>query len=139
MVKKVKNFVEIYNKNISWNKDILNNIDINFFIKNEETKRIIEEYLPIKTIESENYDLENAILFDLSYMPGILELQAYSYNTHGTTYFWIYPEETEEQYKSKKINIINEVLDNIINKRLETLQEISSSLENVIKLKKGLH
>ena len=138
MVKKVKNFVEIYNKNISWNKDILNNIDINFFIKNEETKKIIEEYLPIKTIDSENYDLENAILYDLSYRPGILELQAYSYNTHSTTYFWVYPEETEEQYKSKKINIINEVLDNIINKRLGTLKEISSSLENVIKLKNAL-
>ncbi len=137
MKKDIKNFVETYNKNMSWNKDILNNIDIDFFNKNEETKKIIEEYLPIKTIESERYDLENAKLYNLSYIPGILELQAYSYN-NGTTYFWVYPEETEEQYKSRIINIINGVLDNIINKRIETLKEISSSLENVIKLKNAL-
>ena len=82
MKKDIKNFVETYNKNMSWNKDILNNIDIDFFNKNEETKKIIEEYLPIKTIESERYDLENAKLYNLSYIPGILELQAYSYRVN---------------------------------------------------------
>lgn len=136
MKEEVKNFVEIYNRNMSWNKDILNSMNIDYINKYEYTKNFVEDKLTTETITADDYDLEHAEVY--SYDDGTLELQVYSYKSYHGVYLWANPNENEDTYKHKKITWIVENLDKSINEKKEEINKLSSILENEIELRNML-
>jgi hypothetical protein len=136
MKEEVKNFVELYNRNMSWNKDILNSMNIDYINKYEYTKDFVKDKLTTETITADDYDLEHAEVY--SYDDGLLELQVYSYESYHGVYFWANPNEDEDAYKNKKITWIVENLDKSINEKKEELNKLSSILENEIELRNML-
>lgn len=105
MEEKVKTFVEEYNKRMDWNKDIIGRFGKEFVPV--RTKDFIKEYLSTKKIDEEGYDLENAKLYTYEH-DGVQEMQVFSNTTYGTVYFWVKPNETEEEYKERKTNRVRE-------------------------------
>ena len=136
MKEEVKNFVELYNRNMSWNKDILNGMNINYINKYEYTKNFVEDKLTTETISADDYDLEHAEVY--SYDNGTLELQVYSYKSYHGVYFWTNQNDNEDTYKNKRITWIIENLDKSINEKKEELNKLSSILENEIELRNML-
>ena len=59
MKSNIKNFVEEYNKRMSWNADIIKQIG-----KENISVKVIDDYLSTELITEENYDLENASLYE---------------------------------------------------------------------------
>lgn len=130
----IKNFVIEYNKRISWNKDILKRIG-----KKNIPQYIIDEYLQTNTPDEDKYDLENASLYE--YGPedtwtGTLELQAFSNERLCTTYFWVKSNESEEEYKAKKIESIKEKMNKKLDELYEKIKELTSEFKEYNKLKK---
>lgn len=114
--KKIAEFVECYNKCMDWNQDLLNGLNLDIF----HSKDFIDEYLTTEKIDESWVDLEHAKVFTYE-DTGRLEMQAYNYKTYGTSYFWTFPDYTEESYKEKKLKKINEFLD-------EHLAELESKI-----------
>ena len=114
MTKDVKNFVELYNRRSDWDTELIDLLDRKYVMSNKYLKGIILDYLHEGKITPENCDLKNAKVY--SYNPSdnfrhmvCLELQAYSYDRYHETYFWVYPDDTEESYKEYKLNYIKDV------------------------------
>lgn len=99
MENKIKTFVEEYNKRMDWNRDILDKFG-NEYVP-VHTQIFIKDNLPTDKITEEGFDLENAkmYVYDDS---GIQEMQAFNNSTYGTTYFWLRPDEGEDEYKRRK-------------------------------------
>jgi len=101
--------IKQYNRCIDWNIDIRNKLTIDSFLAVDITKEIIEDYLSTKKINPKDYDYNTIESFKLE-KADKYELQIYSNITYNTTYFWVCPNETEEEYKTKTIHCINNVL-----------------------------
>lgn len=132
----VKNFVELYNRHMSWNKDILDSMNMDYINKYEYTKDFVDDKLNTEIITPDDYDLEHAEVW--RYDDGLLELQVYSYKSYHDVYFWANPNDNEDTYKHKKIVKITESLNESINKKKEELNKLSSILENEIELRNML-
>lgn len=128
--KQIANFVENYNKCMDWNRDILDKF--NFDIK--YAKDFVKNYLTTDKIDKDSYDLEHAEVYTYGDL-GMLELQAYSYKTLGTSYFWIFPDYTEQSYKEKKLNAINESLIEHLSKLTEKINELTLEKDEFLKIK----
>lgn len=118
MKQEIKDFVEGYNKTMDFNKEILESFGKGYVPS--YTKNFIKDYLSTDKITEDGYDLENAKLY-LYEQTGVQELQAFSNKKYGTMYFWLKPDETEEEYKKRKI-------DSIGKHALERLKEISMEM-----------
>lgn len=118
--KQIADFVESYNKCMDWNRDILGKF--NFDIK--YAKDFVEDYLTTGKIDKDSYDLEHAKVYTYE-NTGRLELQAYSYKSYGTHYFWTFPNYTEQSYKEEKLNNIKKYVD-------KHLHELTSSIEGLL-------
>ena len=134
MKSSIKNFVEEYNKRISWNADIIKQLG-----KKNIPAKLINDYLSTKLIDEKNYDLENASLYE--YGPdepwaGTLELQVFSNESYSTVYFWVKPTKLEDEYKSEKIEIIKKVMNEKINELYEKIKGLTSDYKHYNKLKK---
>ncbi len=134
MKSKIKNFVEEYNKRMSWNRDIIKQLG-----KKNIPDKIIDDYLSTELIDKENYDLENASLYE--YGPddpwaGTLELQAFSNESYRTVYFWVRPIQSEDEYKSEKIELIKKKMNEKIDELYEKIKEFTSEFKHYNKLKK---
>lgn len=134
MKSNIKNFVEEYNKRMSWNADIIKQLGK----KNIPTK-IIDDYLSTELIDEENYDLENASLYE--YGPddvwaGRRELQVFSNKSYRTVYFWVKPIQSEDEYKSEKIKYIKEVMNEKLDELYEKIKGLTSDYKHYNKLKK---
>ena len=132
----IKKFVIEYNKRISWNKDI-----INMFGRKNIPKAIIDEHLSTNRISKEKYDLDKASIYE--YGPedswaGRLELQAYNYETYHFTYFWVDPNDTEEEYKNKKIGIIKKKVDEEYNELSKQMRSLNAKFKVYDNLHKKL-
>ena len=120
MDERVEKFVEIYNKVMDWNKDILDVIMGAFNTVPKYTKDFIDDYLPTEKINGERFDLEHAKLFEFERdVDGeeVYELQAFNNESYGTSYFWVFPNEDEQRYKTRKL----EQLDNHMYKKISDL------------------
>jgi len=134
MKSNIKNFVEEYNKRMSWNADIIKQLG-----KKNIPAKIINDYLSTELINGENYDLENASLYE--YGPddawaGTLELQLFSNKSYRTVYFWVRPIQSENEYKSEKIEIIKKQMNEKIDELYEKIKELTSEFKHYNKLKK---
>lgn len=134
MKSNIKNFVEEYNKRMSWNADIIKQLG-----KKNIPPKIIDDYLSTELIDEENYDLENASLYE--YGPddacaGTFELQVFSNKSYGTVYFWVKPIQSEDEYKSERIKIIKETMNEKIGELYEKIKGLTSDYKHYNKLKK---
>ena len=134
MKSNIKKFVEEYNKRMSWNADIIKQLG-----KKNIPANIIDDYLSTELINEENYDLENAALYE--YGPddtwaGTLELQAFSNKTYGTVYFWVKPIQSEDEYKSERIELIKKKMNEKLDELYEKIKGLNSELKHYNKLKK---
>ena len=134
MTENVKNFVEEYNKRMSWNRDIIKNLKIKYNKLNKNLQRFVDENLATKDITEEGFDLEHAKVY--SYDDGTLEMQAFNNETYGTTYFWVKPVENEETYKKNRISQIIKELDKEINDKEIKLKDILSGYKSLVKFRK---
>ena len=131
--KQIAYFVENYNKCMDWNKDILDKF--NFDIK--YAKDFVEDYLTTDKIDKDSYDLEHAKVYTYE-DKGMLELQAYSYKTWGTNYFWTFPNYTEQSYKEKKLNDINRYLIGHLYELTEKINELTLEKDEFLKIKDSI-
>lgn len=129
MEKKVKDFVRLYNRNIEWNKDIFSELELKYILKSEYVK-VISDYISFKKITKRVCDIEHAKVYEYE-GSGTLEMQAFSYETYGTRYFWTHPNLDEDAYKKKKIKDITEVLTKHRKDAVKRMQEASSELEEI--------
>lgn len=136
MKSNIKNFVEEYNKRMSWNRDIIKQ-----FGKKNIPAEIIDDYLSTELLNEENYDLENAALYEYGKndaWAGTLELQAFSKESYRTVYFWVRPIQSEDEYKSEKIKYIKESIIKKIDELTEKLNELMPKLKQYNKLQQML-
>lgn len=136
MKEEIKNFVEKYNKNMQWNKEV---------IKSLGTKNIphdiIENYLSTDIITEDGYDLENARLYEYGKddnWAGTLELQAFSNTTYRTVYFWIHKDYTEEEYKANRIEAVKKEMNKKLDELFEQIKDLTSTFKQYNKLKKQI-
>ena len=128
MKEEVKNFVEKYNNNMDWNKEILESGSLDFVQVHEHTKALAEEYLPTEKINEEDYDLENAKVYTYE-DTGTLELQVFSNKIFHGVYFWVKPYSKDEYissrltYIKKELNTKIEVLKREIDERQIKLEQ----------------
>lgn len=134
MKSNIKNFVEEYNKRMSWNADIIKQLG-----KKNIPPKIIDDYLSTELIDEENYDLEDASLYEYGPdepMAGTFELQVFSNKSYGTVYFWVKPIQSEDEYKSEKIKYIKEVMNEKLDELYKKIKGLTSDYKHYNKLKK---
>lgn len=132
MEKKVKDFVQKYNKCIDWNKDIFSELERKYILKSEYVK-VIRDYISFKKVTKRVCDLERAAVYEYE-DSGMLEMQAWCYDTYGTRYYWLHPNLDEKAYKRKKIKDITKVLTKHRKNAVKRMQEASSELEEINKV-----
>ena len=116
-----------------WNKDIINKLG-----EKNIPQDIIDKYLETDFIDEENYDLENATLYEYGEGDswcGTLELQAYSNERCRGIYFWVKSSDTEETYKDKKIAKIKTEVEKKCNELYEKINSLTSEFKQYSEFK----
>lgn len=118
----LQEFIEAYNRNIDWNKDIL--MSINPEIReNQYVKSIIDGYLSTEKINDETCDLySNFEIFECD--NNVKELQIYSFITYCTMFYKVNPEIDEKTYKKEKVNLLMTNLSGYINSTNDIISEL---------------
>jgi len=119
----LEEFAEKYNRAMDWNRDILKTLDNNITSGSKYMQHIIVDYLYTDKITPETCDFSNYEIFDLNtkyFGKEKKELKIYNYKSYDFTYYYLVPDETEEEYKSRKIDYI---VNTVIKHRLEELEE----------------
>ena len=132
----LQEFIEAYNRNIDWNRDILMSIKPEIR-ENQYVKNIIDGYFPTEKINDKICDLNGHFeIFD--YDDNRKELQIYSFITYFTMYYKVNPEIDEKTYKKEKVNILmaklsgyKDIINDIISD-LEKKRTMLKELENDI-------
>lgn len=128
MKEEVKNFVEKYNNNMDWNKEILESGSLDFVQVHEHAKALAEEYLSTEKINEEDYDLENAKVYTYE-EDGTLELQVFSNKIYHGVYFWVKPYYSKEEYISSRLAYIKKELNIKIEVLKKEIEEREIKLE----------
>lgn len=106
----LETFVAEYNKRVDYNFEILKELGFATlcdFHKNEHIRKIVDDYMSFDKITKEDYDYESAEIYEYDEKgKQVFELQIFNKNECGRTYFWVKPDETEKEYKRKKIEAI---------------------------------
>ncbi len=136
MEKKIKTFVEEYNKRMDWNGDILSKFGKEYVPVH--TQAFIKDYLPTDKITEEGFDLGNAkvYVYDDS---EIQELQAFNNSTYRTTYFWLKLAEGEDEYKRRKEDDIRNSATDRLNEIEANIAELTAKKTEFNKILKGLN
>lgn len=134
----IETFIQEYNKRVDWNLEILNKYNINLSNDNSANE-IIKDYISLTKINHEDYDIDNAELYEYPIKNGkqTFELQAYSLTDYGHEYFWVRFGEEEDEYKENKINTIKKELTssyNEVRNKLLILENEKNELGSVLEL-----
>lgn len=135
----IETFIQEFNKRVDWDLEILNKYNINLDNDNS-ANAIIEHYLCFTKINSEDYDIDNAELYECPMENGkhTFELQAYSFINQCNIYFWVrFVEEEEDEYKAGRINEIKKELTrryNEVRNKLLMLNNEKNELDCALKL-----
>jgi hypothetical protein len=106
MKEEVKKFVEAYNRQVEWNRDILKG-GVNLDDFEPETKYVIQHFLATNIITEKDWDLDNAkVLYYDKLRPIKSELQVDRNKSACTYYFWCVEDMTEEEYKAERVRAI---------------------------------
>lgn len=118
----IQEFIEAYNRNIDWNRDIL--MSINPEIReNQYVKNIIDGYLSTEKINDETCDLySNFEIFECD--NNVKELQIYSFITYCTIFYKVNPEIDEKTYKKEKVNLLMTNLSGYIDSTNDIISEL---------------
>lgn len=118
----LQEFIEAYNRNIEWNKDIL--MSINPEIReNQYVKNIIDGYLSTEKINDETCDLySNFEIFECD--NNVKELQIYSFITYCTIFYKVNPEIDEKTYKKEKVKLLMTNLSGYIDSTNDIISEL---------------
>ena len=98
-------FIQLYNRTIDWNKDILETIDEEYEFESNFVKSNIEEFLSIEKITDSLFDIEHGIILDCG---EYWEFQVFYYPSVSKVFLQLYKDETEEEYKKKRIETLTE-------------------------------
>lgn len=143
----IQEFIEAYNRNIDWNRDILMSIKPEIR-ENQYVKNIIDGYLSTEKINDKICDLNGHFeIFDCD--DNRKELQIYSRVLNCITYYYVNPKIDEKTFKTEKINFLiskisgcKDTIDELIldfqNKRnmlMELGNDIFSSIEEKNEIK----
>jgi len=134
----IENFIQEFNKRVDWDLEILNKYNINLANDNS-SNAIIKHYLCFTKINSEDYDIDNAKLYEYPMENGkhTFELQAYSIVDQCNRYFWVRLEEEEDEYKDGRIKAIKKELTkryNEVRNKLLILNNEKNELDCALKL-----
>lgn len=100
----LQEFIEAYNRNIDWNRDILMSIKPEIR-ENQYVKNIIDGYFSTEKINDKICDLNGHFeIFDCD--DNRKELQIYSRVLNCITYYYVNPEIDEKTFKTEKINFL---------------------------------
>lgn len=134
MKEEVKKFVEAYNRQVEWNREILKG-DVNLDDFKDETRCIIQHYLDTNIITEKDYELDNAkVYYYTDKQPIKSELQVFNFKLACTIYFWCVENMTEEDYKAERIRAVNKELDWHREKQMEILKTAEEEIESIDKL-----
>lgn len=130
MKKKVREFVKAYNQRADWNSEILkeaqllpNNCSGDFL------RNLLDGYMTQEKITEEDYDLENAEVYDSIW--GKKELQAFSKESLRTHYFWCAPTISETDYKNDHLAIVTTEINR---RRTDLVSQIRTSQDELKEL-----
>ena len=132
----VEQFIEAYNRCVDWNREILSS---DFIENHPYIKEKVDGYLDMEKITSENYEIENAVIYengksDKGYMQ--YELQMYSYETYHTAYFWVTPEMGKEEYIAGRIKLIKRDVTNRLSEIGDLLEKLKTENAEYIEVLK---
>ena len=117
----LQEFIEAYNRNIDWNKDILMSIKPEIR-ENQYVKNIIDGYLSTEKINDETCDLNGHFeIFDCD--DNRKELQIYSFITQCTIFYKVNPEIDEKTFKKEKVNLLMTKLSGYIDSTNDIISE----------------
>lgn len=134
MTEEVKKFVEAYNRQTEWNCEILKG-SVNLDDFKDDAKDIIRHFLSTNIITEKDYELDNAkVYYYTDRQPVKSELQAFSFKTLGTHYFWCVEDMTKEEYKAERLRVVNEELDRCRKEQMEILKTAEGEIESIGKL-----
>lgn len=143
----LQEFIEAYNRNIDWNRDILMSIKPEIR-ENQYVKNIIDGYFSTEKINDKICDLNGHFeIFDCD--DNRKELQIYSRVLNCIAYYYVNPKIDEKTFKTEKINFLiskisgcKDTIDELIldfqNKRnmlMELGNDIFSSIEEKNEIK----
>lgn len=131
MKKKIREFVEAYNQRMDWNAEILKEVQLSLDdCSGDFLHDLLNGYLSQEKITEENYDLDNAEVYDC--IRGQKELQAFSNECLRTHYFWCTLGISETEYKNERIAYITSELKihkSSLESQIKTLQNELSAVE----------
>ena len=130
--KQITDFVEKYNKQMDWNKDIRSNV------KNDSkwSKDFIAKWLPTDKIDESSFELERAKVYPCDSQR--LEMQVYSYKKYGEVYFWVNPNITEHEYKEQKLKLMREDIDYLLGELQPKIKDLVAKNNAYSKIKEIL-
>ena len=131
--KEIKDFVKKYNQCIDWNRDILDKLNI----EPKQSKHLFKDYL-LTTIKlnKDTCDLKYAKVYPNE--NGIIEMQAYSFITYESTYFWVNTNLTEEEYKKDKLIRISNFIDKHLSEIFEKINNLNLEKSEFLSIKEEL-
>lgn len=134
--KQITDFVEKYNEQMDWNKDIRTNIKNN----SKWSKDFIEHWLPTDKIDESSFELENAKVYPCDIYPcgKRLEMHIHSYKKCGGFYFWVNPNITEQEYKEQKIKFMREDIDYLLGELQPKIKDLVAKNNAYSKIKEIL-
>ena len=139
MTEEVKKFVEAYNHQVKWNRDILKG-EVNPDDFQYGTNDIIEHYLSTDIITEKDYELDNArVYYYTDRQPVKAELQAFNLKSLCTHYFWCVEDMAEEEYKADRLRVVNDELDRCKREQMNVLKTAKEEIESIDKLYKLLN
>jgi len=135
----VQEFVENYNKCMDWNIELRQHLNTELFSDHDTTAEILDNYLSDRKITPENYEIENATIYENA--PDHYEMHVFSYLTYHDSYFWTTFGMTKEEYIDDRLCVIkgkllrelddtNIKLDTLAIKK-EKLEQFATSINNL--------
>ena len=139
MKKTVQEFIENYNKCMDWNAELRQRLNSELFSDHHATAEILDDYLSTQKITYENYEIENATIYENA--PDHYEMHAHSHVTNRGMYFWTTFGMTKEEYIADRLRVIKkklsvetastiELLDSL-NLKKEKLEQFTNSINSL--------
>lgn len=135
----VQEFIENYNKCMDWNIELRQRLNTELFSDHDTAAEILDSYLFERKITHENYEIENATIYENA--SDHYEMHVFSYLTYRDTYFWTTFGMTKEEYIADRLRVIkgellrelddtNIKLDTLAVKK-EKLEQFATSINNL--------